>query len=67
MEWEQWGDHHEGMSVVHSNCKKFKRRGSNHFFNMTDYRSCENCMHYTQDRKCRVNQTEKSIFQSEMW
>lgn len=42
----------ENMTVVASSCRKFSRRHDFSIFNMSDYRSCENCRHLNGENQC---------------
>lgn len=48
---QSYGDE---MSVLASHCSSFARRRDFSAFNMTDYRSCENCSHMTADSRCTL-------------
>lgn len=47
----EYGD--EMMSVA-THCSRFSRRRDVSSFNMTNYRSCENCSHMSPDSQCAL-------------
>lgn len=47
----EYGD--EMMSVA-AHCSRFSRRSDISMFNMTNYRSCENCTHMSPDSQCTL-------------
>ncbi|MDO4553429.1 MAG: hypothetical protein Q4C22_07850 [Bacillota bacterium] len=47
-------DHSDQMLAVAAHCPRFARRRDVTAFNMTDYRSCENCRHLSADNQCAV-------------
>lgn len=58
----EYYDYNEEMCFAASNCRNFKRRRNVSSFNMTDYRACDNCIHYTPSRRCTVNSGESALF-----
>ena len=44
----------DDMTAVASHCTRFARRNDVNMFNMSDYRSCENCSHMTADNQCTL-------------
>ena len=50
---ENIGYSNQMMSAA-TNCSRFTKRGDVDMFNMTDYRSCENCRHMSEDNRCVI-------------
>ncbi|MGI6751201.1 MAG: hypothetical protein ACOX4U_01070 [Anaerovoracaceae bacterium] len=48
---EDYGYEDEMLSVA-AHCSRFIRRRDVNMFNMTNYRSCENCGHMSPDGQC---------------
>ena len=42
----------DDMCVAYSHCDRFEKRSDMNAFNMTDFRSCENCSHLNAEDKC---------------
>lgn len=63
----EYYDYNEEMCFAASNCKSFKRRRNVNSFNMSDYRACDNCIHYTADRRCCVNKQDTEVFRNSLW
>ena len=42
----------DDMTVTASHCSRFSRKYDRSMFDMTDYRSCENCRYMTPDHRC---------------
>lgn len=47
-------DYGNEMMSVATHCSRFSRRRDVNSFNMTDYRSCENCSHMSADSQCTL-------------
>lgn len=44
---------------IAARCGRFDRRNGVTAFNMTDYRSCENCSHLTAENRCALRMDER--------
>ena len=49
----------EELMTVASRCSRFDRRSGVTSFNMTDYRSCENCSHMTAGNQCALRMEDR--------
>ncbi len=58
---EEYYDYNEEMCFAASHCRRFQRRRNTSSFNMSDYRACDNCVHYTTDRRCVLNSQEQAL------
>ena len=53
---DYYEEDHRGneMMTIASHCRRFSRRGDFDVFNMSTYRSCENCRHLSADNRCSM-------------
>lgn len=63
----EYYDHNEEMCFAASNCREFKRRRNVNSFNMSDYRQCDNCVHYTVDKRCSRDRQDSQILRNGLW
>lgn len=54
------------MCSVASNCKNFIKKRDINTFNMSNYKSCENCSNFTSDYRCKLNKTDNILFRLNM-
>ena len=52
-------DPEEERMRASAQCRGFQRRCGVTVFNMTDYRSCENCSHMTADNRCTLRMDDR--------
>ena len=63
---QEYYNEYEEMNAVAAYCKNYSKINNISSFDMSNYRSCDNCKYFTPDKICKLNQSEDILFRMNM-